>query len=172
MACGKTFPFAEGIKCFNKEKCMADKEEKQVPLSLVEAFRGANEALVESLVVAQERNLKYAQSVFESTIEVLRNQVAGMRSLIEQQAKKQQEALQKLTPGSVASSAPDTYLGLFSTPLAYFQQILDLLESVSEQNLESFQKATESFEQVAQQGFKQWQEAAEQTQRAIPKPGE
>lgn len=151
---------------------MTDKEEKQVPLSLVEAFRDANEALVESLVVAQERNLKYAQSVFESTIEVLKSQVAGMRSLMEQQAKKQQEAFQKLTPESVASSAPDTYFGLFSIPLAYFQQILDLLESVSRQGLESFQKATESFEQVTQQGLKQWQEAAQQTQRAIQKPGE
>ncbi len=151
---------------------MADKEEKQAPLSLVEAFRDTNQALVESLMGAQDRNLKYAQSVFESTIEVLKSHVASMRSLMEQQTKKQQEAFQKLTPEPVASRVPDTYFGLLSIPLAYFQQILDLLESVSKQGLESFQKASESFEQVMQQGLKQWQEAAEQTQRAIPKPGE
>ena len=40
--------------------------------------------MVESLAAVQERNLKYAQSVFERTIVLLKDHVESMHALLEQ----------------------------------------------------------------------------------------
>ncbi len=141
---------------------MAEKEKKEVSASPLEGLSEANKVLVESLSAAQERNLKYAQSVFESTIELLKNQMEGTRALLEQweqQAQKQQ--------GAPTTGGP--YWDLFRVPLTAYQQTLKVMESASRQSLESFQKATESFQQAMQRGQEQWQEAARQVSRSTEK---
>jgi hypothetical protein len=70
---------------------------------VIDALRTANQTLVENLMSAQERNLKYAQGMFASTIEVLKSNVASTRALLE----KQQEAFQKLSPVQASSSDLD-----------------------------------------------------------------
>jgi len=163
-ASGKAVAFSEITRYFNKEQVMADNQEKQV----IDALRDANQTLVENLLSTQERNLKYAQGIFASTIEVLKSNVASTRSILE----KQQETFQKLSPVPTSSSDMAAYSDLIRLPLASFQQMLDLLETTSREGLQSFQKATENFEQVTQQGIKQWQEAAQQIQRTVHKPGQ
>jgi cellobiose-specific phosphotransferase system component IIA len=136
-------------------------EVKEVPFSLVEAFGSANQTLVESLVAIQQRNLKYSQSVLESTIELLKGHVGSTRSLMEKQTSKQQETFQQLMPLPGGPRAFAGYVDLFSIPLAYFQQLLELLESVLGQSFGSLEQATESFGQVTQQALGQWQEVAQ-----------
>lgn len=138
---------------------MQNKQGKEVPFSVVEAFGSANQTLVESLVAFQRRNLKYSQSVFESTIELLKDHVASTRSLVEQQVSTQRGASQQLMP---LPGAFVGYVDLFSIPLAYYQQILELLESVWRQGFGSLEQATASFEQVTRQAREQWQEVAQQ----------
>jgi aspartate ammonia-lyase len=133
---------------------------------IIDALRAANETLVENLMTAQERNLKYAQGIFASTIEVLKSNVANTRTLLE----KQQETFQKLAPAQTSSSELSAYADLFRLPLNSFQQMLDLLETTSKEGLASFQKATESFEKVTQQGLKQWQDAVEMMQQNVQRP--
>ena len=148
---------------------MADKEKKEGNVRPMEGLEEANQALVETLSTAQERNLKYAQSVFESTMELLRSHVENTRALLEQweqQAKKQQEA-------SRASGASGTYLEeLFRVPLAAYQQTLKVMETASRQSVESFQKATESFQQAMERGQEQWREVTRQAQDGPRKPKE
>jgi hypothetical protein len=132
---------------------MNDKERKQVTASPPQALSEANQALVESLSAAQERNLKYAQSVFESTLELLKSHMEGTRSLLEQW---EQQAQQQ--PGVPRTSG--TYLEFFRVPLSAYQQTLEVVETASRQSLESFQKTMESFQKVMEQGQEQWQEAA------------
>ena len=64
----------------NQEK----KEKQEVTTRSIETLSEANQALAESLAAAQERNLKYAQSVFESTIGLLKSHVEETRSLLKQ----------------------------------------------------------------------------------------
>jgi hypothetical protein len=142
---------------------MADQERKEVTASPIEALSETNRALAESLADAQERNLKYAQSVFESTLTLLKSHVEGTRSLLEQweqQAQKQQGV----------PRATETYMALFRAPLTAYEQVLKVVETASRQSLESFQKATESLQQAMQQGQKQWQEAVRQTPSITEKP--
>jgi len=148
--------FNESPNSLEKEPIMAENPEQQV----IDTLRDANQTLVENVMSAQQRNLKYAQGIFASAMEVLKSNVASTRSILE----KQQETLQKLSPVQASSSEMAAYADLIRLPLLSFQQGLDLLETISQQGLESFQRATENFEQVTQQGLKQWQEAVQQIQ--------
>jgi hypothetical protein len=143
---------------------MADKEKKEATASPIEAFSEANQTLAESLAVGQERNLKYAQSVFESTIALLKDHVESTRSLLE--AWEQQAQKQPVFPG-----AAESYFSFFRAPLHAYQQVIEVVETASKQSLESFQKATESFEQAMQQGREQLQEVARRTSHITEKPG-
>jgi len=142
---------------------MADIEKKEVTASPIETLSGANQALVESLAAAQERNMKYAESVFESTIALLKSHVESSRSLLEQWEKQAEKQLGD-------TKAAETYLGLFRAPLTAYQQTLEVVETASKQSLESFQKATESFQKAMQQGQAQWLEAVRQVPRTTGKP--
>jgi hypothetical protein len=133
--------------------------------NVIDALRDANQTLVENLMSAQERNLKYAQGVFASTIEVLKSHVSSTRTILEEQ----QATLQKLSPVQTSSGDLASYSDLIRLPLDSFQQMLDLLETTSSEGLASFQRATESFEQLTQQGLKQWRDAAGQVQQSVQK---
>jgi hypothetical protein len=137
---------------------MADKEKKEkqeVTARSIETLSEANQALAESLAAAQERNLKYAQSVFESTIGLLKSHVEETRSLLEQWERQ----AQKQPGGSISTGI---YSNLFRAPLSAYEQMLEVVETASRQSLESFQKATESLQHAMQQGQKQWQATVEQ----------
>jgi len=148
---------------------MADKEKKEDGVSTIGNLGEANQALVESISAAQERNLKYAQNVFESTMELLKSHVESTRALLEeweQQAKTRQEA-------SGTTGSGGTYLeDLFRVPLNAYQQTLKVMESASRQSIESFQKATESFQHALTRGQEHWQEVTRQAQHGTRKPKE
>ncbi len=143
---------------------MTDKEEKEATARPIEAFSEAGQALAESLVAAQERNLKYAQSVFESTIALLKDHVGNTRSLLEQW--EQQAQKQPVVPG-----AAESFFSFLRAPLTAYEQVLEVMETTSTQSLESFQKATESLEKAMQQGREQLQEAARGASHLIEKSG-
>lgn len=50
---------------------------------LTESVREANRVLADSLVAAQERNLKFAQSIMDNEVELLKSHTEGTRSLME-----------------------------------------------------------------------------------------
>jgi DNA repair exonuclease SbcCD ATPase subunit len=135
---------------------MADKEKKQVTASPMEGMSEATQTLVKSLANAQERNLKYAQSVFESTIALLKEHAESTRALLEQWEQQAQK-------GQGGSAAAGTYASFFSAPLNAYEQVLKMVETTSRQSMENFEKATESFQEALKRGQEQWQEATKST---------
>ncbi len=118
------------------------------------------QAAVESAVAAQERNTKFAQSVFENGIEVLQSQVGVTRALmqeLEQQAQKRQDAFQ-----SLAHESLDAYLGFLRDPFSYYRQAFAAAEAATREGLENFQQAT-------RQGLEQMQKTTRQAQSAAHK---
>ena len=63
-------------------KHVTDKKGKETNETPMEAFNEASQALAESLSATQERNLKYAQSVFESTMALLRDHAESARKVL------------------------------------------------------------------------------------------
>ena len=118
------------------------------------------QAVVDSTVAAQERNTRFAQSVFENGIEVLKSQVGLTRGLmqeLEQQAHRQQDAFQAL-----ARESWDTYLGFMRAPFSYYQRAFDTAQTSMREGVEDFKKA-------ADQGVENLQKETRSTEKATQK---
>ena len=118
------------------------------------------QAVVDSTVAAQERNTRFAQSVFENGIEVLKSQVGLTRGLmqeLEQQAHKQQDAFQAL-----ARESWDAYLGFMRAPFSYYQRAFDTAQTTMREGVEDFKKA-------ADQGVENLQKETRSTEKATQK---
>jgi hypothetical protein len=123
--------------------------------TLMEEFVGEPEkdqaifrTVADSAVAAQERNVKFAQSVLENGTEVLKSHTGSTRTLLQtlaEQTQKQQEAFQAL-----AREAWDTYMGYFSAPFSYYEQALETAESIAWQGVETAQKITRQGIEAAQ----------------------
>src|SRR5438876_2967353 len=101
----------------------------------------ANQAAAQGLVAAQERTNQYVQGFFNEGIEVLKSQAESMRALLQdldQQIRKQQEALQTLARAPV-----EVTLDILRTPLAAYQEALGMAETLTRQGLEQVQRAAE-----------------------------
>jgi hypothetical protein len=133
---------------------MAEKKATEIEQELVDSFRETNKAIAESIIATQQRNMKFAQSMFTSTMEVLKSNAEATRALMqqwEQQAQKQQEAFQKLAQEMGGTQWMESYTNLLRTGFSSYQQVVEATEKATRQGLEDFEKATEAFEKAAQQ---------------------
>ncbi len=98
------------------------------------------QTMAKHLAAAQARNVKYTQSIFESTIALLKSHMEDTRSLMEQWGQQGD------------SKVSEFYMNLFSAPFTAYQQMIEGVETASRQMLEGVEKATkqsfESFEQA------------------------
>jgi hypothetical protein len=108
---------------------------KHTAADVQEQYVHNTQMLAKRLAAAQARNVKYTQSIFESTIALLKSHMEDSRFLMEQWEQQ----------GDSQVSGP--YLGLFRAPFTAYQQMLEGVENASRLSFESFQKATERFEQ-------------------------
>jgi hypothetical protein len=95
---------------------------------LVHSFLKANQALVESAVAVQERNLQFAQRLASDWLTTLQDHADNQQALMqamEQLVQKQQEAFQKLVEQSVTS-----YFDSLTAGLAVFAPPLRLTEKL------------------------------------------
>jgi uncharacterized protein YukE len=116
----------------------------------------ANQAAAQGLVAAQERTNQYVQGFFNEGIEVLKSQAESMRALLQdldQQIRKQQEALQTLARAPV-----EVTLDILRTPLAAYQEALGMAETLTRQGLEQMQQAAEQVQQATHQTRKRHSE--------------
>jgi hypothetical protein len=118
----------------------------------------ALEAVLNMAVSAQERNLRYMQSVLLNSTDALKSHIYGVGDLahtVIDQAQRQQDAAQKLVHESVG-----TYMDMFRTPIQYYRQALDTAQSFAQQEVEAAQKATDQGLEAAQKAARQGQQHA------------
>ena len=85
---------------------MTTKEINEATVNLTKSWQETNKAIADNLVAAQERNLRFAQSVFENGVEVLKNQAEDARSVMQEfveQPQKQQGTLQTLADSTTVA---------------------------------------------------------------------
>ena len=83
--------------------------------------------VIDHVVAHQERNVRFAQELFDGTAREIRHQAESNRALTQElveRAEKQRDAFQTLVGESV-----DAYTNLLYAPLAYYKQGLRLVES-------------------------------------------
>ncbi len=119
----------------------------------------ASKALSESAVAAQERNMRYAQSMFENGLEVVKSHTNETRALTQtliEQSQKQQEAFQAL-----AQEATEAYTSFFSTMFSYYRQAYENAGAAMWQGVDAAQKVTREGMDVAQEAWRQGQKVAQ-----------
>ena len=97
-----------------------------------EQYAHTAQTMAKHLADAQARNLKYTQSIFESTIALLKSNMEDTRSLMEQWG---QQGDPKVS---------ESYMNLFSAPFTAYQQMLEEVEKAMKQSFESFERADHS----------------------------
>ncbi len=114
---------------------------------LIQKQQEAWQVLTESAVAAQERNMQYAQSIFENSIEVLQSHAESTRSLMQtliDDSRKRQQAYRTLVQASV-----ETYRNFLSAPISYFEQAAEVSENAARQGQKVAHKAVENSKQAA-----------------------
>jgi hypothetical protein len=107
---------------------MERNQSNETVLQLVQSFQNANQALVESAVSVQERNMQFVQRLYSDWLATLQDHTHNHQALMqemEQQGQKQQEAFQKLVQQSVTS-----YFDSLTAGLAFFAPTLRLTEKL------------------------------------------
>ena len=130
---------------------MAENIVTEAALHMVQSFREANQAVAESIVASQERNVKFAQSIFTSGVEILKSHVEGTRVLvrkIEQQTQQQQEAFEILLQALGQDMGPEIGQQM-QKQQETFRRLVRELEQQTQQQQEAFQKLVQASMEVS-----------------------
>lgn len=117
------------------------------------------QAFANSAIAAQERNVRYVQSIVQNGTEVLKSHVNSSRALMQvlaEQSQKQQETFQVLVRESW-----DTYVDFLFTPFSYYRQAVDTAESIARQGVQTAENISRQGMQAAQRVARQGQNATE-----------
>ena len=119
-------------------------------------------SVMTSTAEAQERNIKFAQSVFENGVEVLKSHAENTRSLMQTVVKQTQEQQEALWTQPFV----EAYLNVLSAPFSYYKQALETAQAVTGQAMDIAQKTArqgmEVAQEAAQQGFDHARKTAQQ----------
>ncbi len=127
----------------------------QAALQVISSLREANQAVVESVVAAQERNVKFAQGLFTSGVEVLKSHAEGTQTLLqelEQQAQKQQKVFQQLAQ-ELGQDARQELEQQMQKQQEAFQKLTRELEQQAQKQQEAFQKLVQASTEVSKDLF-------------------
>ena len=95
---------------------------------LAGATRDSFQTIVDHTVGLQERNVRFAQDLVDSSIKELRYQAESNRAMTQElveRAEKQRDAFQTLVEESV-----DTYMDLVYAPFSYYKEVLEAAKKV------------------------------------------
>ena len=130
---------------------MAENTVTEAALHLVQSFREANEAVAESIIASQERNVKFAQSIFTSGMDILKSHMQGTQALVQQierQTQQQQEAFQRLMLALGQDPGPEIEQQL-QKQQETFRRLMRELEQQTHQQQEAFQKLVQASMEVS-----------------------
>jgi len=127
---------------------MAEKKVNEVALNMVNSLRETNQAVAESIVAAQERNMKFAQSIFMNGMEILKSHAESTQTLVQelgQQMQRQQVALQGL--------AQDLGQDFGQELEQQMQKQQDTFQKLAQELGQQTQKQQDTFQKLAQESM-------------------
>src|SRR5712692_2243355 len=92
--------------------------------------QGAFQAITNNLVAAQERNARFAQSVFVNGLEVLKSQAEATAALTQELAGQSQQQLTQFQ--TLVQESVDAYVKFLSSPLSYFERTAEYAKEYTE----------------------------------------
>jgi hypothetical protein len=125
---------------------MADNKQLQqvheASWEVIDTIRETSQNVADSLVTIQDRNLKLAQNIFLSWMELFTGQTESIQHLQQQwgqQGRTRRDAFQKL-----AATSTQIYLDFLLAPLSFSRRPVDETEDMEQQEQASVRKAARS----------------------------
>jgi hypothetical protein len=148
------------------KKIMTDTKASEATKKLMSSVQETSKAIADTTVAAQERNLAFAQSVLENSIEVLKSHAESTRTLIQElveQAKKQQvgpEALQAVVDSAIAAQERNTKLaqGILENGIEVLKSQVGVTRSLTQELGQQYQKQQEAFQALAQESMEAYRD--------------
>jgi predicted nucleic acid-binding protein len=145
---------------------MSDTKAYDATKNLVKSVQDTNKAVAETLVTSQERNLAFAQSVLENSIEVLKSHAESARSLMHElvdRAREQQigpESLQAIVDSALATQERNTRLAqsVLENGVEVLKSQSNLTHSLIQEMAQQFQKQQEAFQTLAQESMEAYRD--------------
>ncbi len=106
---------------------------------VIDTIRETSQTVADSLVTIQDRNLKFAQNIFLSWMELITGQTENIQHMQRQwgqQVRTQEDTFQKLT-----STSTQIYLDFLLAPFAFSRRLIDVTEDAIQQEQEAARKA-------------------------------
>jgi len=145
---------------------MTDMKASEATRKLVSSVQETSKAIADTTVAAQERNLAFAQSVLENSIDVLRSHAESTRTLMQElveQAKKQQvgpEGLQAVVDSSIAAQERNTKLAqnILENGIEVLKSQVGVTHSLMQELGQQYQKQQEAFQALSQQSMEAYRD--------------
>ncbi len=145
---------------------MTDTKASEATKKLIGSVQETSKAIADTVVASQERNLAFAQSVLENSIEVLRSHAESSRTLIQElveQAKKQQvapEGLQAVVDSAIAAQERNAKLaqGILENGIEVLKSQVGVTHSLMQELGQQYQKQQEAFQALSQQSMEAYRD--------------
>lgn len=124
---------------------MADNKLYETTQNLTQSIYETNKTIAQSAVAAQERNAKFAQGVFENSIEVLKSHVEATRSLL------QTVSAHSDNPQGVFQTVLDSTLAAQRRNVSLVQSILEDGTRTAKSHVAATQALVQDIEKKAQE---------------------
>jgi hypothetical protein len=145
---------------------MTDTKASEATRKLMNSVQETSKAIADTTVAAQERNLAFAQSVLENSIEVLKSHAESTRTLMQElveQAKKQQvgpEGLQAVVDSAIAAQERNTKLaqGIIENGIEVLKSQVGVTQSLMQELGQQYQKQQDAFQALAQESMEAYRD--------------
>jgi hypothetical protein len=148
------------------KKIMTDTKASEATKKLISSVQETSKAIADTVVASQERNLAFAQSVLENSIEVLRSHAESSRTLIQElveQTKKQQvgpEGLQAVVDSAIAAQERNAKLaqGILENGIEVLKSQVGVTQTLIQELGQQYQKQQDAFQALAQQSMEAYRD--------------
>src|SRR6266699_5034403 len=145
---------------------MTDTKASEATRKLMSSVQETSKAIADTTVAAQERNLAFAQSVLENSIEVLKSHAESTRTLMQEwveQAKKQQvgpEGLLAVVDSAIAAQERNTKLaqGIIENGIEVLKSQVGVTQSLMQELGQQYQKQQDAFQALSQQSMEAYRD--------------
>jgi hypothetical protein len=148
------------------KKIMTDTKVSEATKKLIGSVQETSKAIADTVVAAQERNLAFAQSVLENSVEVLRSHAESTRTLMQdlvERAKKQQvgpEGFQEVVDSAIAAQERNTKLAqsILENGIDVLKSQVGATQTLIQELGQQYQKQQDTFQALAQQSMEAYRD--------------
>lgn len=145
---------------------MTDTKASDAAKNLIKSIQETNKAIADAAVATQERNLAFAQSVLENSVEVLRSHAESARTVMQEmveRAREQQvgpEGLQSLVDSAIAAQERNTKLAqnVLENGVEVLKSQVGVTHSLMQELGQQFQQQQEAFQALTQESLEAYRD--------------